>query len=103
MPAVNPPVPAVPATAGAVRAGDSRYIVDLVGTNSRLTVVYSDSDDGVGPERLIATSDFSSRYWWKLGGAYDPFSPTTGQAPDPECDVKLARLSPHVPPVESTE
>lgn len=78
-------------------------LADLVGTNSRLTVVYSDSDDGAGLERLIATSDLASRDWWELGSTFDPFPAAAGETPDPECDIKLARLSPRVPPVTSVE
>jgi len=53
-------------------------------TNDSLTVVYSDSDDGVQAKRRIATSQLVPGKWWTLGTWYDPFA-------DPFVELKIRR------------
>jgi hypothetical protein len=55
----------------------------------RLTLVYSDSDDGAHQERLIATSQLVYGKWWTLGEAPDNEGPT--------CAVVRGALEPKNP------
>ena len=54
-------------TAGWLKGGDE---------NTALTVVYSDSDDGLRQKRLIATSTIERGQWLSLGQVRD-IDPTT--------------------------
>ena len=55
----------------------------------RFTLVYSDSDDGVHQERLIATSPLAFGKWWTLGEAPDNEGPS--------CVVARGALEPKTP------
>jgi hypothetical protein len=71
----------------------ARFRIVLPDEGKGLTVVYSDSDDGVRQKRLIATSRFQFGRPWTVGGA-TPVGP--GRA---TCVVDGASLRPKVTPL----
>jgi hypothetical protein len=68
----------------------------LSGHRDRMTIVYADSDDGLGPERLLPTSAFIPGKWWTLGEFPDGRS-SRGPAGVPSCEPEHGELVPRIP------
>ena len=99
-PADNPTVRVARTERGA------RFRIVLPKEGPGLTVVYSDSDDGVQAKRHIATSQLVPGKWWTLGTWYDPFADPFVelkiQRPAVACEITSTKLSPRSPAIPST-
>ena len=85
----SPPPEAI--RAEVARAGTTTHVrihLPWAFDTGMLTVVYSDSDDGVHQKRLIATSAFEYGRAWTLGEAFD----VPGEGP--VCEVRRGHLEP---------
>jgi hypothetical protein len=89
--------PAADPTVRVARSEHSaRFRIGLSGKETGLTVVYSDSDDGVRQKRLIATSNLTFGRPWTVG------SVTAIARQRATCVVDGGRLRPKVEPLQRT-